>query len=525
MSNFFSLLKVSFIQQFNLNKIFKKDRLLLNVLMGILIVFCLLFLGFSMYFTYYAFLIESTNLKEDMKSVIAFAIFLTSLIQIIVTITRANQYIFKSKDFDLIGSLPISFKTIIFARLSSFLILTYLYSSVIYFPMILLALITNTQSISFYLISLLVFVLLPLFIVAIFSGISYLFSYLTRNFKFKNLISIIVSILFLILIFMLSFTQGDQTTNPLIGLTGILKYLYYPGYLSVIGLTGNYVALLLFILLSVIPFIIFVVILSKNFVKVNTAMLKTNSKNKKIKLNNKVNNNIIKELSKKEFKQYFSSPTYVINTMAGKIMFLIMMIMPFSNISSDLDFIAKEGIILFVVVMTLVVSMTSTTSSSISLEGKKLWILQSLPIKPKEVFISKLSVEYFITVIILLIGLTIFSVILNVTLINIILAIVIIFIFAAHSALLGLICNLHFPKLVWDQEVKVIKQSLSVLINMILSFVFGAIIIALTTAIVLVFSIQSSAVMLIIYIVFLTMVVVLETLYLFKIGEKRYLKL
>lgn len=523
MSNLFKLIKISFIQQFNINKAFKKDKLLRNIGVIILVLLVSLILMASVASIFIG-LALNINSSEATEIIFTTGILLTSFIVLIITITRANQYIFKSKDFDLIGSLPISFKTIIISKIMSFLLMVYIYSAFIFIPMMIVNFIFGVTTVPMILISIVVFLFLPLVIVAVFSGISYFLGYLISRFKYKNALTIIVSILFLVLIFTFSFQQGDANIDPVAGLEDKLKYIYYPGYLALNSLLGNYISLLLFIFISVFSFTIFTIILSKVFLRINTSMLKTNN-NKELKLKEKVNSSVIKSLSKKEFKNYFSSATYVMNTIAGKIMFIVMLILPMLNIEDSgiqPEFLYEFGVIIFVALMTITISMTSTTSSSISLEGKKIWILKTLPVTPKEVFISKLSVEYvlsFVTSLIVLIG---FTVLLNVTVIQFIILFIIIMLFSAHSALLGLLSNLHFPKMVWDQEVKVIKQSLSVLVNMILSFIAAAILIGITFLLAKAFIITSIEILLIIYLVILVLIVTFEVLYLLTIGKKRY---
>ena len=121
---------------------------------------------------------------------------------------------------------------------------------------------------------------------------------------------------------------------------------------------------------------------------------------------------------------------------------------------------APMGISFFLVI-------ASPSASSVSLEGKSLWIVRSLPVDTRLVLKAKLNVT-----------MTLFypSVIICGTLFNLAIrpeppfAVGMYLIPLAYSyfaALLGLKCNLNSPNFDWTNEVTVVKQSKPVLITML----------------------------------------------------------
>ena len=87
----------------------------------------------------------------------------------------------------------------------------------------------------------------------------------------------------------------------------------------------------------------------------------------------------------------------------GKIMFLIFTIGIYFSVEGLSEELAmfKDYFGLVILVLGLFsLLMTSTTASSISLEGKNIWFYKSLPVKTSEIFIGKILVDLLLTLII-----------------------------------------------------------------------------------------------------------------------------
>ena len=136
-----------------------------------------------------------------------------------------------------------------------------------------------------------------------------------------------------------------------------------------------------------------------------------------------------------------------------------------------------------IVIGTLVVCMLTTmndlTAPSISLEGKSIWLSQSLPVSAWQVLRSKFNMHMLLTGIPSLFCSVCVCIVLRPS--AAVCAAVLIFplLFAALFAVLGLVLNLKIPNLNWTSETTAVKQSISVLITLfagwILSFIFAAV--------------------------------------------------
>ena len=146
----------------------------------------------------------------------------------------------------------------------------------------------------------------------------------------------------------------------------------------------------------------------------------------------------------------------------------------------------------FAMLINLCVSTTSISSVSLSLEGKTIWFIQTMPVSENQLFISKLLVP----IVIILPPVIIASIIYGVILKSIIYGLMIFgiaLLFLLINDVAGLMINLWFPKLNWENETQVVKQSLSVLLSMLFNFVVAAI----PVAIYLIFNISITLVALI----------------------------
>ncbi|HOE15426.1 MAG TPA: hypothetical protein PLH82_01915, partial [Candidatus Paceibacterota bacterium] len=143
---------------------------------------------------------------------------------------------------------------------------------------------------------------------------------------------------------------------------------------------------------------------------------------------------------------------------------------------------AIDSSLIFVIITAMgyfIITITSTTSCTISLEGKQFWIIKSAPVKTENVFIAKALINIVSALPFLLIAIVLAIFLVKFSLIQILIYATVVLLGLLLITNLGLLINLFLPKMVWDQEVKVVKQSASVVVLMLLSFIldvllFGA---------------------------------------------------
>ena len=137
---------------------------------------------------------------------------------------------------------------------------------------------------------------------------------------------------------------------------------------------------------------------------------------------------------------------------------------------ASLEFPDIEAVVLRCIpyALSCLLCMTSITACSISMEGNTFWQIQTLPVTAKEFYDSKILANlsvgapfYFVAVI--LMGLAV-----KPTGLKLVWLVVIPVCYMLFSCVAGITVNLAFPVLKWENEVRVVKQSASMLVTMLI---------------------------------------------------------
>lgn len=182
-------------------------------------------------------------------------------------------------------------------------------------------------------------------------------------------------------------------------------------------------------------------------------------------------------LLKKEMARFFGSSGYLMNTGMGMIMSLLLTVVLVIGKNSFLaEFLAADGISeimgpVLVLVYCCCAGMSYLTACSISLEGKQLWILRTIPVRTKDVFFAKIKANLLVTLPLTVLGVLVAGIVLDMRFLEVLIITLTCGVFCVMSAYIGLVLNLHFPKLDWKEEVQVVKQGMSVMMALLLAFI------------------------------------------------------
>lgn len=182
----------------------------------------------------------------------------------------------------------------------------------------------------------------------------------------------------------------------------------------------------------------------------------------------------------KEARRWFGTPMYLFNTGIGLIM------LPGAGIAALLYRDSLESIPgltgtsdlapLLAAVICFCLSTVAITGSSISLEGKQLWLLKSAPVSTTTLFGAKVGFQLLVSLPSLLVGTVLLSIAFSLPPATGLLLLLNGLLFALVCAPFGLWINLHFPKLDAVSDTAVVKQSaaamLSTFLPMVLALVF-----------------------------------------------------
>lgn len=409
-----------------------------------------------------------------------------SILGLIGSVFTTYTTLYNAKDNDLLLSMPIKPKYILFARLFGIWVMSLFYVSVVILPAIISYAIVEFNVVAILCQLILMFVL-SFFILAMSCILGWLVALIGRKVKNKSFITVIISLLFICVYFYFCLNLNQFITQlvPMAEQIGeTLKSSFYPIYLYGLACLGDFVSLLIFFLMIAVVFFIIYLIMSSSFIKFATSQ---SHSTKKVKCNAKIKaKSVFGSLLSKEFKKYLSSANYMLNcSLSTLFMTVIGVALIIINPKVDellyglfqTDYHEFGGLIALIVIalMCSIGSMNYITAPSISLEGKNIWILQSLPIDTWQVLKAKLSLHLILTEIPLIFVGIVLSFILKLGVIWSIFIIAFPILFTVFMAELGLTLNLKMPNLNWTNEVYVIKSGAAVGISLFGGWVVVAI--------------------------------------------------
>lgn len=460
---------------------------------GYFIMYAILMVGvLGGLFTYMA-LSMCDPLAEAGMGWLYFAIF--TLLAIVLgafgSVFNTYSSLYMAKDNDLLLSMPIPVGAILVSRLLTVYLMGLMYSAIAIVPAVIVYWVVGSCSLSVVVCSLLMVVMISIFVLVLSCALGWVVAKISQKLKNKSFITVIISLVFIGLYYFFYFkAQGvisDLITNA-VAYGARIKASAYPMYLMGLAPTGDWLAAGAVSLVVLVLFGLTWWLLSRSFIGIVTSS--SDSGRVKYKAAKAKRQSPDRALLKKELSRFTSSANYMLNCGLGTLFLLIMavaLVIKGSSLVSTLDGLFEGSAdicsLLLAAALCAMISMNDITAPSISLEGKGLWILQSLPIRPWQVLRAKLGVQLLITMAPTLICSLCGVLILKDSIPAKALAVVLSLLFVLFSGLLGLVLNLKMPNLTWTSEIGPIKQSAPVAINLFSGWVYALAIVVLYMAV------------------------------------------
>lgn len=414
--------------------------------------------------------------------VLTLFVLITSILTLIEGIYKSGSLLFNCKDDNLMFSLPIKKSTVLFVRVFKFYLFEVVYNAVILVPTMVAYAMRVEVDWTFYLSSFLAVVLLPVVPVVISCLIGGLISGFSARFKMKNIIQIVLTMIFALGVVLVAGSLDKIIANIAENATSIndlITKIYYPAGAYVGMVTEfNVVNMLIFILINVALFVVMMVILGQVYFRINSRV-------KAIKAHSHKTEYLVKRRSitsaivSKELKRFISSPVFVINAAFGLVLFLFGCVMLSANFEGLISFMGNYGlsdipnfgeiltqnapVVLFGLII-MASMMSSITSSMISLEGKAFNILKTIPVKPLTIIMGKVLTAVLVMLPFILAGDIIMFMNFQFSWLQIVLILLASFIIPVVAELVGIVANLKYPKMNAESDAEVVKQSASSLV-------------------------------------------------------------
>ncbi len=324
----------------------------------------------------------------------------------------------------------------------------------------------------FYPLAILCILLSPLIPLALATLLGALITALTARMRHKSIVVALLSILATAAIFFgvssLAEVEGDLTLDLLRDLSGVvlglLGRIYPPAIWIGTALTeGELGPALLWTAVSLGVFFLVAALVSARFQAI-CRRLAANSARHDYRLTAQKGSSLLVSLCRKELRRYLASAIYVTNTIVGPIMGLGLAV---ALLFVDLDALFPPGLLplspraLIPFALAWPFCMMPTTAASVSLEGKNLWIVQSLPLSTKAVLDAKLLLNLLLDLPFFLGAVLLAALALKPSPLEFVWLLLFPGLLILLSCVLGLFANLHLPLLNWENETRVVKQSAS----------------------------------------------------------------
>lgn len=485
-TNISGLVKVNLLQRFGINEVrYSRDpaqkRRLAATAVGIAVVVIVL----MAYIMGMAFMLCSVGAAE---SVPASMLVIVSIAIFFFTLFKAGSVLFQMQTYEMLIALPVTVREIVVSRFFTMYLEDTVMTAFLMIPGCVIFAFYAETGFLFWIMTVLGIFAIPLFPLVVSSILGVIITAAGARVKHKNAVMLVLSMLLVIGILaavylpMLLNPKPDMSLVDLgnIGsmVAGQVNSSYFMASLytdAVIG--GNVLVFLLFLAMSILPFLLFVFLVERYFVRICTSLAAKTARGnyslKKLK-----QQTVLKSLYQKELKRYFASNVYVMNTAIGYIMTilltLLVTVMGFEKLQDMIPIPGMiEKILPFLLAWT--IAMAAVSASSISIEGKNWWIPMSLPLDAKQLVQAKVMMHLSLALPTCVISAVVLSIRLYKTPVMLLMAFLIPAAYSVLTAVMGVVINQRFPMMKWDNEVVVVKQSAASMISVFSSFLLAGV--------------------------------------------------
>lgn len=330
---------------------------------------------------------------------------LAGVMSLMFTVFAASGLVFGGRDSDIMLTLPVSAFTVVLGKVLALylenLVFCGLWMVSTGICYLLHAGLSAGQAALFCVRLVLVIPFLPLLPAALALLGGWLIAYVSGRMRHKAAVATVLSMLFVCAVLV-----GSMQMNRLLGLLlsdldGMRQTMHtwlLPFGLLLDALAGDGAArcalgLCGFILISLLPFLALVWAIGTQYKKI-LSRLASHVLRSDYRLREVKRSGVFAALFAKECRRFFGTSVYALNSGIGAVMLLGMAVYALVMRGQALPVLAALGGVQSVLPVTALVLCTSqaminTTSVSISLEGKTLWILKEAPIPPRALFGAK----------------------------------------------------------------------------------------------------------------------------------------
>ena len=452
----------------------KQARKILPTLMLIFFVLAAA-IGYSLYNT-----AKSLAMFGGVENILIIGLIMAVFVSLMITLNDTQGTMYKSKDYDILMSLPLKNVYIITAKYFSTYLISLVYFCAVALPTFVVYFMFMPVTFLGILFAVVATAFMPALSQLVSCVLGWVVNALAAKMRNKNIVRVIISLIMVagVAVFM-SFANSNLFSNLFVsGVPTWFKIIFANIYLLFKAITKiNFLYFLALIALCLALVVLGVMVITLGYHKINSSLastkIKANAKIKPLKFNERSTFN---NLFRKEVKTFFNSPVYCINCLMGNIMCIVVTVICLV-LYNQLKMLGGVVVPIMAAIEVFGVAMCTgiapTTSVSVSMEGSKLQTIKSLPLKFKNIALSKLALNLVLALPTVTLSAVLFCAIVPVGWVAFALMLLYFGVTVFAQSALGLLFNLRFPRINWTNETQAVKSGLSLLITMLIDMLLS----------------------------------------------------
>lgn len=387
------------------------------------------------------------------------------------SVFTTQSQLYDAKDNHLLLSMPVTPSAILISRMIPLLALNLLFSGVVFIPASVVYAVKVGFSFGLLATQLVTLTAVTVLAQAIACLLGWLLHLLLSRMN-KSLASMLYMVVFLAVYFYV-YSQASSILSAMAQnadqIAGTLRTWVWPLYAAGLGCLGGWGYLAAFAAIACALFAIVCVLLSRTFLRSATAQ--RSRRRGRLDWNSTRSASPAQAIIGKEWRKFLGCPVYLTNMGLG---ILITAALPIAGIlfRSKLLEITQHPMIapmvplLVCALISFTVSTMAISTPSVSLEGKNIWILKSMPISSKDILVCKLRFHCRATVPVAMVSGLILATVYGCGIVDILLTALVPGLLAVLCGLLGMVAGLKWARLDYISEAYPCKQSMSVMVSM-----------------------------------------------------------
>lgn len=394
--------------------------------------------------------------------------------------------LYLAKDNDLLLSMPIPASHILISRMALVYGLSLLYSGLVWLPTLVYHWLFGSPTPVSVVFGILLEFVISLLVTVLTCALGWVVAQVSARVKNKSFIVVILCLAFFagyyyVCMNMMDFLNGILMNSEAVG--NSLRTWGFLIYALGQAAAGNALYMLLFTAITAVLFALCFTLLSRSFIRMVTRTPVTAKVPEKAAgtITAGKTRSVKSALFHRELKRFTSSPTYMLNCGLGLVLLPILTIAALVKrgqlqellpaLTAEMPELLPFLPLSVLTVVCLITAMNTISTPSISLEGKNLWILRSLPVSAADMLQAKLNLHIRLNLYPAVICSLILCCCLQMGTAETILIIGLTAMFVRFTGAFGLMLGVKRPNFTWTSESMPVKQSLNSFLALLVGWV------------------------------------------------------